>query len=147
MDDLTDANEGVNSGSPQHQSSLTTEERLERYYDSRGINKTKENQYANDIEIAIASAQKANSPESAILALKKMQPYLQANTRLGGMALLELTIALWQRDGQPDDDLLEKLVGNAHVKGQVQQLIKRGKPPSRDNSFWQGICNPNQWWD
>ena len=118
-------------------SSISTEERLERYYDSRGINKAKEQKYAKDIQRAIDKARSAKTPEQAISAIESVQPWLQVNTRLGGYALYELSIALWQRDGKPDELLLEKLLGNTHIKVQVQKLLKENKPPVRrdDNSF------------
>ena len=128
---------------------LTTEERLERYYDSRGINKKKEEQFKSDIEYAINTARKAATAEIAIAELEKVQPYLQVNSKLGGTALYELAVALWQRDGRPDEELIEKLMGNTHIKRELQQLMKRGKPPSRQNqnSMWQDILNPNSWWN
>lgn len=125
---------------------LTTEERLERYYDSRGINKKKEEQFKSNIEFAIDAARKAATAEIAIAELEKVQPYLQVNSKLGGSALYELVIALWERDGRPDEDLIEKLMGNVHVRRELQQLMKRGKPPTRqNNSMWQDIFNPNSW--
>lgn len=128
---------------------LTTEERLERYYDSRGINKKKEDQFKSNIEYAINTARKAATAEIAIAELEKVQPYLQVNSKLGGTALYELAVALWQRDGRPDEELIEKLMGNTHIKRELQQLMKRGKPPSRQNqnSMWQDILNPNSWWN
>ena len=128
---------------------LTTEERLERYYDSRGINKKKEEQFKSNIEYAIDAARKAATAEVAIVELEKVQPYLQVNSALGGTALYELAIALWQRDGRPDEDLIEKLMGNVHIRRELQQLMKRGKPPTRQNqkSMWQDIFNPNSWWN
>ncbi|GFH44922.1 hypothetical protein CTEN210_01396 [Chaetoceros tenuissimus] len=128
---------------------LTTEERLERYYDSRGINKKKEEQFKSNIEYAIDAARKAATAEIAIAELEKVQPYLQVNSKLGGSALYELAIALWQRDGRFDEELIEKLMGNVHIKRELQQLMKREKPPSRQNqnSMWQDIFNPNSWWN
>lgn len=128
---------------------LTTEERLERYYDSRGINKKKEEQFASQIEYAINAAKKAATAEIAIAELEKVQPYLQVNSKLGGSALYELVIAMWQRDGIADEDLIEKLIENAHIRRQLQQLMKQGKPPTRQNqnSMWQDILNPNKWWN
>ena len=128
---------------------LTTEERLERYYDSRGINKKKEEQFASQIEYAINAAKKAATAEIAIAELEKVQPYLQVNSKLGGSALYELVIAMWQRDGIADEDLIEKLIENAHIRRQLQQLMKQGKPPTRQNqnSMWQDILNPNSWWN
>jgi len=128
---------------------LTTEERLERYYNSREINKKKEEQFKSNIEYAINAARKAATAESAIVELEKVQPYLQVNSKLGGTALYELVIAMWQRDGIADEELLEKLMGNVHIRRELQQLMKLGKPPSRQNqsSMWQDILNPNSWWN
>jgi hypothetical protein len=56
------------------QSSLTTEERLERYLDSRGIRRKEEQLHQNEIETAIQLAQKATSPQEALIALEAVQP-------------------------------------------------------------------------
>ena len=130
---------------------LTTEQRLERYFDSRGIHKGNERKYASQIEQAISKAQSAQTPEQAIAVLSEVQPYLQVRTRLGGMALYELAVALWQRDGEPDEDLMQELIQkNPHVKQKVQQLARRKEPPKRNPStstFWQGLLDSSQWWN
>lgn len=139
-----------NTASRDEDSDLTTEQRLERYFDSRGIHKLNERKYASRIEQAIAKAQSAPTPEEAITALTHVQPYLQMRTRLGGTALYELAVALWQRDGEPDEELLRELIQkNTHVKQKVQQLTKQQSPPQRStqNSFWQGLLDSNQWWN
>jgi hypothetical protein len=124
-------------------STLTTEQRLERYYDRRGIHKSNERKHANKIQAAIATAQAASTPEQAIAALVQVQPYLQSRTQLGGTALLELAIALWQRDGHPDEALCEALLDNPHVKVKVQRLLKQNgtMPPPRQQPslLWQGL--------
>lgn len=134
---------------------LTTEQRLERYFDRRGIHKASQRKYASQIEQAIATARSAPTPEQSIAALAEVQPYLQVRTRLGGMALYELALALWQRDGEPDEafhlvrELLEKNA-NPHVQQKVQQLARRETPPKRSpstNTFWQGFLDSNQWWN
>ena len=132
-------------------SSLTTEQRLERYYDRRGINKRCEQGHAKEIKEALDKAQKAATPEQAIAFLEQVQPWLQINSKLGGTALLELAIALWQRDETPDEALCQELLGNPHVRRQVQQLLKNDAPPKRrsESSLWQGLLfdNQNIWWN
>lgn len=119
---------------------LTTEQRLDRYYDRRGINKRREREHITEIEHALKNARKAATPEEAILFLEKVQPWLQINSKLGGTALLELAIVLWQRDGIPDEALCEELLGNSHVRREVQLLLKNG-PQERqeETSLWQGL--------
>jgi len=140
------------NGHDEEEDSLTTEQRLERYYDRRGINKRREREHTMQIQQALEKAKKAATPEQAILFLKEVQPWLQINSKLGGTALLELAIALWQRDGIPDEALCEELLGNSHVRRQAQQLLKDGPPKERqsESSPWQGLTffdNPNGWWN
>ena len=152
---------------------LTTEERLERYFDRRGINKALEAQYASDIEAAIRQAQRAGTPGEAMNALREVQPWLQANTRLGGQALYELAVALWQEEVLkskvnttaieireegilPQGDaasILETLMNNPHMKDQVLQLMKQKRPPIRTTkksnifgSWGDAFSNPQNWW-
>jgi hypothetical protein len=131
--------------------SLTTEQRLERYYDRRGISKRCEQEHAQEIKEALDKAQLAATPEQAIAFLEQVQPWLQINSKLGGTALLELAIALWQRDEIPDEALCQELLGNLHVRRQVQQLLKNDGPPKRrsESSLWQGMLfdNQNTWWN
>lgn len=130
-------------------STLTTEQRLERYFDRRGINKAKERKYAVQIKEAITTAQNAKTPEAAIEALDGVRAWLQVNTSLGGMALYELAVALWQRDGVPDEALLQELLGNSYMRAKVQKLLRDDKPPDRqdaDKSLWQGLLDPSKWW-
>jgi len=132
-------------------SPLTTEQRLERYCDRRGINRRRERERAAEIQQALEAARGATTPEQAILYLEEVRPWLQINSKLGGTALLELAIALCQRDGVPDEALCEELLGNMHVRREVQLLLKNG-PSKRDAeaSLWQGFSffdNPNGWWN
>jgi hypothetical protein len=127
---------------------LSTEQRLERYYDRRGINKKKEEDHAISIQEAIQTAKKAATSEQAIAALQKVRPWLQVNTRLGGTALVELAIALWQKDEEEEALLLyQELLSSPHVRAKVQKLIQNG-PSKRqsDSSPWQGLLDRNTWW-
>jgi len=107
---------------------LTTEERLERYFDSRGINKQKEKDHAMEIENAIDKAQKATTSSHAIAVLQEVRPWLQINTRLGGTALVELAIALWQchdeREQRQQQQQQQQGVNNAsQKKDSIKRLI------------------------
>jgi hypothetical protein len=141
----------ANTKDDDNDTSLTTEQRLERYYDRRGINKRCEKGHAQEIKEALDKAQIAATPERAIAFLEQVQPWLQINSKLGGTALLELAVALWQRDGTPDVDLCQELLGNPHVRRQVHQLLKNDGPPKRqsESSLWQGLFfdNQNTWWN
>jgi hypothetical protein len=133
----------------EEENNLSTEQRLERYYDRRGINKKKEEEHATSIQEAIQTAQKAATSEQAIAALQKVRPWLQVNTRLGGTALVELAIALWQKDEEEEALLLcQELLSSPHVKAKVKKLIQNG-PSKRqsDSSSWQGLLDGNtSWW-
>mmetsp|Transcript_28363 Transcript_28363/g.51803 ORF Transcript_28363/g.51803 Transcript_28363/m.51803 type:complete len:92 (+) Transcript_28363:1-276(+) len=84
-----------------------------------------------EIQAALSKAKKASTPEQAISHLQEVQPYLQINSNLGGTVLLELAIALWQRDGVCDEALCGELLGNSHVRRDVQLLLKNGPPTKR----------------
>lgn len=167
-------NTATTTATEEEDDSLTTEERLERYFDSRGINKALEAQHATDIEAAIGQAQRAETPVEAIHALSKVQPWLQPNTRLGGKALYELAVALWQEEvlerltsasGQDEDTtlllfpqgdsarILETLMNNPHMKDQVRQLLKQRRPPIRNKTksnifgaWGDAFSSPQNWW-
>ena len=139
------------------QSSLTTEERLERYLDSRGIRRKEEQLHQQEIETAIQLAQKATTPQEALLALEAVQPWLQVYTRLGGLALMEYIIAQWQSDPKwidQEQELCQALLQNPHeiVVSKMRQLLKRPGPPPRQPSFWTGIFSSKDgssssgWW-
>ncbi len=130
---------------------LTTEERLERYLDNRGIRRKEELDHQDKIETAIQLAQKATTSDDAIVALENVQPWLQVHTRLGGLALVEYLIAQWQTTGILDKKLCSVLLQSPHdvVVAKVRQLCKRSAPPPRQPSFWSGIFSKDGsggWW-
>jgi hypothetical protein len=134
-------------------STLTTQERLERYLDSRGIRRGEELTHRDKIEASIVAAQTAITAEDALKALETVQPWLQVNTRLGGIALVEYLTARWQKDGKLDEELCRALLTNPHnvVVSKVKNLLKCKNPPSRQPSLWTGIFSKggtegNVWW-
>jgi hypothetical protein len=68
---------------------LSTEQRLERYYDRRGINKEKEEDHATSIQEAVQTAKKAATSEQVLTAFQKVRPWIQVNTRLGWSSSME----------------------------------------------------------
>jgi hypothetical protein len=133
---------------------LTTEERLERYLDSRGIRRKEEQLHQTEIETAIQLAQKATTAQEALVALESVQPWLQVHTRLGGLALIEYMIAQWQLNPtwiDQEQELCRALLQNPHeiVVSKMKQLLKRQGPPPRQPSFWTGIFSKDGasgWW-
>ena len=140
---------------------LTTEERLDRYFDSRGINKQKEKEHTVEIQKAITKAtnilDSGRPPQQAILTLQEVKPYLQVNTRLGGTALVQLANALWQNDQQQESMLLcQELRSNRHVRQQVVKFMQDGPSAlivntQQQSSFWKGTIFDrdlsSSWWD
>lgn len=152
---------------------LTTERRLERYYDGRCINRQQEREHAPDIQEAVRRARRAETASEAVEILRHpdVRPWLQVHTRLGGHALLELATALWQQHREEhdnDDDKGEErydeavslcvaLRSNPHVRRKVRALEQRGPPPRRGNknggvgSLWRGSFLDSDaltsWWD
>jgi len=130
---------------------LTTEQRLERYLDSRGIRRKEEIEHQDEIEAAIEAAKKAETAEEALQALENVQPWLQVHTRLGGLALVEYLVATWQESGNLDEDLCRALLKNPHdiVVSKIKRLLRREKPPPRQPSFWSGLFSKygnQEWW-
>ena len=121
-------------------SSITTEERLDRYYDSRGINKRQERKHKTKIEQALdkafgstsssssgSSTAAASSLSQAIRILEDIQPLCQVNTRLGGQTLIELALLYWENE-QYDMSLkvLQSLLQNTSIeRSYVRKLIKQ----------------------
>lgn len=89
-----DGNKSSAASSVSAETDLSTEERLDRYFESRGIDKSTEKKHAPEIESAVSYAtNSASSASEAIAALEKVRPYLQVGSKLGGTALLELAYA------------------------------------------------------
>mmetsp|Transcript_40089 Transcript_40089/g.84172 ORF Transcript_40089/g.84172 Transcript_40089/m.84172 type:complete len:293 (+) Transcript_40089:35-913(+) len=140
---------------------LTTEERLEQYFDRRGINKRKEKEHSAEIQQAITTAKSilasGRPPQRAIQTLQEVRPYLQSNTRLGGTALFQLVLALYSNDDQEEALLLcRELRQNRHVRGQVVKFMEEGPSSSllecenaKSSSFWKGTIfdrDLSSWW-
>mmetsp|Transcript_5197 Transcript_5197/g.7246 ORF Transcript_5197/g.7246 Transcript_5197/m.7246 type:complete len:265 (+) Transcript_5197:45-839(+) len=124
----------------------TTEERLDRYYESRNIDRGVERQHATQIKHAIETSKKASSADEAIQLLTPIRQYLQYNTKLGGTAYFELAQALDASD-QVDEatDIYEKLASSPHVdiRRKSRELLamgtsRRKRTYSRNvwNWFW-----------
>ena len=110
----------------------TTEELLNRYYESRNIDRGMERKYKTEIEDAIEkSSKKASSADEAIQALTPIQQYLQYNTKLGGRAYLELAQA-YDANDQIDEatKIYEQLASNPHVDIRKRSRELLSMPPS-----------------
>lgn len=88
---------------------LTTEQRLDRYHASRGVDRRAEEANRPAIEAALAKARgdgddASSTASEAVRALEDVLPYLQPKTRLGGTALLELAWALIERSEEEERD-------------------------------------------
>lgn len=102
---------------PKDDDDTTTEERLDRYYQSRNIDRGMERQHSSQIKQVIEKSKKASSPDEAILLLTPIRQFLQYNTKLGGNAYFELAQALDAND-QVDEatDIYEQLASSPHVE-------------------------------
>jgi hypothetical protein len=110
----------------------TTEEILDKYYESRNIDRGMERKYKKEIEAAIEkSSKKASSADEAIQALTPIQQYLQYNTKLGGRAYLELAQA-YDANDQIDEatKIYERLASSPHddIRKRSRELLSM--PPS-----------------
>jgi len=127
-------------------SNTTTEERLDRYYESRNIDRGVERQHATQIKHAIETSKKASSADEAIQLLTPIRQYLQYNTKLGGNAYFELAQALDANDQVGEaTDIYEKLASSPHVeiRRKSRELLamgtsRRKRTYSRNvwNWFW-----------
>lgn len=123
---------------------ISTEERLDRYFKSRGIDKSLEKKHSKDIERAMRYAtNSALCPMDAIQELEKVQPYMQIGSNIGGSALLELAYA-YQANGDIDEmvTICNMIIENnplRELRKQAKQLKqepeKYGKKYERKN-FW-----------
>lgn len=107
----------------------STEELLERYHESRGINKEEERKYGPQIEEATRAAGCASSASEAIRILEAFRPYLQYNTKLGGNAYLELAQALdANEDVDAATDIYLELATSPHgdIRRQAREMLARG---------------------
>ena len=113
---------------------LSTEELLERYHESRGINKEEERKYGAQIEEATRSAKRASSASEAIRILDAVRPHLQYNTKLGGRAYLELAQAL-DANGEEDaaTDIYRELATSPHgdIRRQAREMLACDAPLNR----------------
>ena len=113
---------------------VSTEELLERYHESRGINKEEERRYGPQIEEATRAARGASSASEAIRTLEAVRPYLQYSTKLGGNAYLELAQAL-DCDDKMDaaTDIYRELAASPHgdIRRQAREMLARGDGANR----------------
>jgi tetratricopeptide (TPR) repeat protein len=122
---------------------ITTEELLDRYYESRGISRKTEQKHEQEIKDAVKAARKASSAEEAIRRLEGVKSYLQCNTQLGGNALLELA-ECYEANEEPEKamDIYEKVRTNP--QSQIRRRVKAifTNPTSRPKrQFTKGLWN------
>ena len=106
----------------------TTEELLDDYYETMGIDKKSERYHQKEIESALqyAKSQKKGGTntipsniKTIIQKLEQVRPYLQPNTQLGGQALMELATAYYY-DSNLDDDENDSSISKSET---IVQLI------------------------
>eukprot|EP00978_Attheya_sp_CCMP212_P001218 scaffold2550_cov48-Attheya_sp.AAC.1 len=122
---------------------ITTEELLDRYYESRGISRKTEQMHEQEIKDAVKAARKASSAEEAIRRLEVVRSYLQCNTQLGGNALLELA-ECYEANEEPEKalEIYEKVRTNP--QSQIRRRVKAifTNPSSRPKrQFTKGLWN------
>lgn len=132
---------------PDKDEDTTTEERLDRYYQSRNIDRGMERQHSSQIKQAIEKSKKASSADEAIQLLTPIRQYLQYNTKLGGNAFFELAQALDAND-QVDEatDIYEQLASSPHaeIRRKSRELLTMGSSRRKrtyNKSVW------NWFWD
>mmetsp|Transcript_28845 Transcript_28845/g.83696 ORF Transcript_28845/g.83696 Transcript_28845/m.83696 type:complete len:276 (+) Transcript_28845:2-829(+) len=133
----SDANTSTNNNV-----ALSTEELLERYHESRGINKEEERKHGRQIEDAVRAAGRASSAKEAIRILDAVRPYLQYNTKLGGTAFLELAQAM-EADGDchAATKVYRELATSPHadIRRQSRELLAQGTDRRPKRQYKRGI--------
>ena len=136
----------------QSEINMSTEERLDRYFQSRGIDKSIEKKYSKDIERAMTYAStSASSAQDAIQNLEKVLPYMQVGSKIGGSALMELAYA-YQAHG--DEEKAVKICSLIMNQNPLKELRLRAKQLMEDpvrfgkryekKSFWTSF---DSWWN
>ena len=125
----------------------TTEELLDRYYESRNIDRGLERSHATQIKQAIEKSTKASSAAEAIQLLTPIRQYLQYITKLGGNTYFELAQVLDANDqvAEASRGIFEQLACSPHgeVRRKSRELLAMGSArPKRTynknvwNWFW-----------
>ena len=144
---------------------LTTEELLDNYYETMGIDKKTERYHQKEIESALqyAKSQKKggttipSNTKTIIKKLEQVQPYLQPNTQLGGQALIELATAYYYHYYNRDDEndsfvsksqtilqlILEKNLDRSTLRQAKQLLIQINSDTKSTNRRPRGIFGFN----
>ena len=123
----------------------TTEELLDRYYESRSIDKGEERKYAKQIRDATEASKRAFSAEEAIRLLEPLQKYLQFNTKVGGNAYFELAQALDANEKEDEaTEIYQQLASSPHadIRRKSREVLSKETRPKRVyktnvwNLFW-----------
>jgi hypothetical protein len=129
-------------------SAATTEELLDSYFESRGINKAAERESQGEIENSVHAARRATSAEEAVRILEKARPFLQPNTKLGGGALLELA-ECYEAKGEPEraDEIYYSLKSNPQtdIRRRVRQIVGNPASSCPKRNFHAGLWGLFSW--
>jgi hypothetical protein len=129
-----------------------TEYLLNRYYARYGIDKATEDLHRADIEVAIATckrdlAERGGGTAAALLALRKVEPFVQANSKLGSAFLFELARA-HETAGHEDDarriyESLQRDHPQSDVRREARTLLATVKSRTMRLS---GAQQDGGWW-
>lgn len=160
FDDAKSSSAGINNESQDAKGSIqskqtsiksdeTTEDRLDRYYESRGIDKREEKKYAPLILKAVESAKKAPSAEEALKELEPIRKYLQYNTKIGENAYFEVAQALDASGEEAEATVIyEQLAASFHadIRKKSRELLAKLPRPKRvyKKNVWKFFWND---WD
>lgn len=112
-----------------------------------------ESKYKDKIKDAIQKANNASNASEAVKILQSMRPYMQASTKFGGEALIELARAYNANDEEDDAcEIYTILLRNPHldIRRQVKQMIENPKRfrkeygKSDKNGMW--FSSFDSWW-
>ena len=130
---------------------MSTDQRLDNYLKSRGIDKTVERKYAQEIGQAMTLAASSSSAYDAIQTLERVRTYMQPGSKIGGSALLELAYA-YHAHGDVEEavricnDIIE-LNSLREVRTKAKQLLadpeRYGKNYDK-KGFWSNF--DSSWW-
>ena len=153
----------ANEHTKEKENNMTTQELLDRYLQSRGIDRTSEQEQVENIEQAIQRAKRARTAVEACQILEQVRSALQYQTRLGGQALLLLAHAYMALVEDDEDemtkngkeqalDICEGLALSPHkdIQRDVKDLLQNGSSLDRWNSqadLWSQWLDPKLWWE
>jgi len=107
---------------------LSTEERLERYLQSRGIDRQQQSQVEPELQRVLQDCKTQFTAQQVIDTLQQIEPLLSKHTQLGGTLYLEYAMALWKTEQKE----LALEICRAQRKNPHRDIVRRSKEIAAD---------------